>query len=1282
MSIVSNLTISGFKVFNNDCDGNETINATIGSSGIYKYQAASISSLSQTVYLTNGSARGGAQTVDTLSVMVETADVSDLVEINGYSATRGVGNTAGAYTIPWAVWASQAVSAPNVPQSAASGNSPAYTVDSAGAGAHYLTQVLIASTYNTNQSLSVIEGTNNLIIEIWNAGRTLKKATLTYYVVIVSSSTRLSSLIPALSPSVLVPGYSYSPVFDSRYCEYENQVYTLNVDPSATSMTLTPNATLSGSEAVIRITVSNPSTGAIISLAPLLSGQTSASFAIVDNASVDVSVTAPDGITVQRYVLSIQSDVSGNDLSGAVFSYYNTTSALTAFGTTTADWASTLNPTPANLAIYTEFSYINTIPNISYGVSVTLTAVDSGASVAVGSATPVPSSGTFLVPYSSLIQGARNTIVAKCISSTGVIKLYNFNIWLAGSDVSPSVSGNLSNISFISSQAILDPSNPFVSTTVVTSTSLNFTNATVGIPAYSVFMAPAVAGSVTLSIILNYNDYGSRFSTSIDNGVNWVPVGPLNSNISTDNWTLGAQRTASVSITVPASVVSGSPVQVLVASHLPAQTAPGYNSSNIYYGYLLNVYPTLANLNSLRLYSTETNAPISLTPVFNGNVLTYSAYIGTASAPTNKVNIATTFGSGSVVDWSIASATTAYVPGQALTSGATPLTITLGALPAAVSYTLYVRMWNATTPANESAYYTINLLNVDASLVLNSLSVYNQNNQDPVTGVWPAPSTPAVTIAPTFNANTFVYNAPISALNCAIQPTVLNPGVKTITISVNGGLPQVVVSGSYFRFPMSSRNIAVQLTITDNLTPSNSNSYMIFVYSTSADLNISLANFSGILNSAFSPVLPDGVVVTTPLTVASGGSASVTCSNALVPTTTFTATPEQSGTSMYLSTGLGFEPLAPGVASSVINLPPSSTTPTVVPVWMYANNNTSTGTYNFSITRVNDINNLLASMVLTNCTNFVFNPATQSYSGIILVAPNTQFSFTPTSASAYATIQYSFNGSALTNVVSGATVDITSTNYNPTPNTLIINVTSQAGIVRVYTFNILRNPNYYLSNLRVYTSRALALASTTSSTTDLVPINPSPFSPTFYTYSAEVLSNIDTAYVVLSKAPESSIAMSNATNIGLNASSEQVWAVPVQVTTTPQNTLVYAINPSAITVSVASVGSSVYNLAIVRQYPVATAQSISLSIGGLNIPLNSQLGVPTVFDPLVFTYTISSIYSGSVDVSIVGQGSNTYYLNGSPYYVPVGAVINVSHPIVVRVVNIDGSSSLYQISLL
>ena len=1279
MSIVNNLTISGFKILGSDCDGSDFINTDISSSNIYTYQAAAIaSSLSQTIYLANGSARGGAKTVDTLSVMVNTADPTDRVEINGYVATRGVGSggsTAGGYVINWAVWASQSTGSGGVPSSTAYGNTPAYFLTSGSGGSYSLNQVKIAATYNTNNSLSVTEGSNTLIIEIWNAARTTKKATLTYYVVIVSSSTRLSSLIPTLSPSVIVPGYSYSPAFDSDYCSYNSQIYILNVDPSATSMTLTPTTTVSGNGAVISITTPSGSV-----LAPLLSGQTSSSFAIADNDSVNVSVTAPDGTTVQQYVLSIQSDVSGNDLSGAVFSYYNTPSTTLPFDATAPAWLNSINPSSPNLLTNTQFSYLNTIFNATYGLSVTLTAVDSGSSVAVGSATPVVGSGTFLIPYSSLVQGAQNVIVCSCISSTGVVKLYNFNIWLAGSDLVNAAA--LANISFNSSQAVIDPSNPFTSSNIFTASSLaGITIGSTGLPIYTVYVA-ASSTYTPLVVNLTYTDNGSRFSTNqvstlqpnpILAPTGWIPTTPdanLNANTTTDNWTLGSLRTVTKNINVGV-LTPGTTEYLLVASHLPG--------SSLYYGYALEFVTPKANLSALSLASYETGAPITLNPSFSSLVESYTAYIGTAANPTNYVNLTTLFGSGIVADWSITDpgtgvGATPYNASNALTSGS-PLTINLGAL--ASSYILYVRLWNASSTGTQYAYYTLNLLNVDQSLLLSGLTVYQQVAPSSSTGLYPVPTT-TTALSPLFASGTFVYNTPVPSLYASIRPQVNNPGVKTIRISLNGATPVVVISGSYFNFPMNAREIAAEITVTDNLSPANSNSYLVFIYSNSNDLSLSLANFSGILNSSFSPALPDGVTVTAPLTVTSGGSTSVTCTNAPVSSTTFTGTPRQAGTSMYLSTPVGFEPLAPGVASSVISLIPNSAV--TIPVWMYANNNTSTGTFNFVITQLPDTNSYLSSMLLSNCSNFVFNPTTQTYTGIILVAPNTSFTFTPTTASTNATMTYTFNGSSSASVISGASVNLTSTNFLPSTNLLSIFVAPQSGPIRTYTFTIVRDANYYLSNLRVYDNLTAAQTSTSSTLTG-VAINPSPFSATFYTYSAEVVATVDTAYVVLSKSPESSITMTNATSKGLNLSGEQVWAVPVQVTTTPQNTLVYSINPSAITVSY-GVQSSVYNLAIVRQYPIATMQSFSLSTGGVTIPLRNQLGVPTTFDPLVFTYTISPVFSGSVDVSIVGQGYNTYYLNGSPYYVPVSVVIDGSHPIVVRVVNNDGSSSLYQVSLL
>ena len=80
--------------------------------------------------------------------------------------------------------------------------------------------------------------------------------------------------------------------------------------------------------------------------------------------------------------------------------------------------------------------------------------------------------------------------------------------------------------------------------------------------------------------------------------------------------------------------------------------------------------------------------------------------------------------------------------------------------------------------------------------------------------------------------------------------------------------------------------------------------------------------------------------------------------------------------------------------------------------------------------------------------------------------------------------------------------------------------------------------------------------------------------------------------------------------------------------------------------------------------------------------MKNQLGANIEFNPLIFTYTIQASNVGAVDVSITGQGYNSYYLNGTPYYVTTSVIINSAYPIVVGVVNQDGSSSTYQFSLL
>jgi hypothetical protein len=1313
MSIVNNLTISGYKAFG--LDGNapsDFINNTITSSNIYNYQQAAIaSSLSKTIYLegTTAGTRGGANTVDTLSVMLSTVDPAATVLINGYVATRGVGNggsTLGSYVIDWAVWPSQSVGSTagsTTPNVAPYGNYPAYTVTpgSPGTAPNTLTQVLLSGQYNSNNALNVSEGINNLVIEIISTvGGATVRTVLTYYVVIVSSSTRLSSLIPTLTPNDLLPGYSYSPAFNSNYNANTSQTYRLNVSPSSSSMTLTPTTTVAGNEARISIKAPN---GTI--LPTILSGTTSNSFAITDNNVVEVVVTSPDGVTKQTYVLSIQSDESGNNLSTALFSYYSNVSTLVPFegqdGRSTANpaasypasnasWLGEKNPmgnnaaTPAvqNLVSLQTFSYLNTIPNASFGLSVYLAAVDSGATVSIGDIT-MPVEGTFLIPYNSLTQGAANVITCKCTSSTGVVRTYTFSIWLAGSDVAPNVSGSLANISFNTSQAVFDSDTLFSPTIITTNSTLNFSTSTTGLTPYIVYVAPNVT-QVTLN--LTYNDLGSRFATSYNGPLN---TGNLNVNTPADNWTVQNPRSPLISSITSGTLTPGTSNYLLIASHLPGST--------LYYGYYIQFVTPKASLNSISLASTSTGAYINLNPSFTSINESYTSYIGTAAAPTSFVNLNTLFttvtGGFNGVDYLVVNATpaadpitTAYNANQRLTSN-TPITVTLKASPSDAvlpSYIVYVRMWSGvgTTPVL-LGYYTLNLLNIDQTLLLTNLAVYDQAIPNASTGVFPAPVTTGanngnklVPFNNPFVPSVFVYNAPISLLYAAIQPTVANPSVKTITITVGTEDPVSVASGSYYRIKITGRNIPVQITIIDNLSPANSNSYIVFIYSNSSNLKLSLANFKDIKNSDFNAPLPSS----TNNIAAIDPTGSYVCSNAAVSTTQFTGTPEQPGTSMWLGKTTGFELLAPGVPSSAISLIPNSAV--VTKIWMYGTNNTSTGNFNFSITQVPDTNSYLFSMLLTNCTNFSFDPLIQTYTQIELTAPNTSFSFTATAASSNSSLTYSFNSSTPIAVPSGNQITLLATNYLPNAsNNLVINVTPQTGVVRSYTFNIVRNANFYLSNLRVYTSSTAATASTASSTADSVLINPSPFNPLFYTYSSEVGPTIDTAYVVLSKSPESTITMTGASIFGLNASGNQVWAVPVQVTTTPQNALVYSINPSAITVS-AGGNSSVYNLAIVRKYPVATARTISLSAGGIPIPLRNQLGVATQYNSLVFTYTINPVFTGPLLVSIIGQGANTYNVNGITYYDPINTVIDVTHPVVIGVDNNDGSKSLYQFSLL
>jgi hypothetical protein len=1278
-TIVDYLTISGFKSFSSDCENSETVNVNITNGNIYSYQDSALlggSVAQKTIYLVNNAtatAKAGVRTVDTLSVMVRPTTTTDIVYINGYTATSGVGNGAGAIS-NWKVYAPQAASS-----SVGVANSPAYTVSTPAtpAGPQTLTAISLSTTYNSNYALEVVEGSNMINIQVWNSAGTTKKASYTYYVTIVSSNTRLVDLVATLNPA---GGSSYKPEFDSNYCQYDNQVYTLMVAPSATSMTLTPYTppinplSPTGINSIITIT---PPSGT--PLAPITSGTASSSFAIQDNDSLTVLVTSPDGITSQSYVLTIQSDVAGNNLSAATFSYYSSPSTLSAFDTTATSW-SPLVPNASNLLTNNEFSYLNTIPNISYGLSVFLSAVDSGASVSIGGVVK-PISGTFLIPYSSLNQG-QNIITCECISSTGSVKTYTFNIWLAGSDTAPLSSGILSNISFNPTVAVFDGDNLFTSSNYSVCASLADIVTKYGtstIPVYNIYVA-ASTSNTSVTVSLTYNDNGSRFSTKLGTAA-WDPTSieatpPAATNTGTDNWTRGSLRT--VTVTVPVNTLAPSNTNyLLIASHLPGSAA--------YYGYALQFVTPKANLSSINLSSSTTGASINLNPSFNSILQSYSAYIGTASAPTRFVNLSVLFPSAGInnVDYLVSNGTnnagTAYVAANALTSGASPVTVTLAASVAS-SYILWIRLWSPTS-ATLVGYYTLNLLNVDQSLLLSGLVVADQAPADTQTGIYPAPT--PVNLTPTFSATTFVYNAPVTTQYCSIKPTVSSPSSKSITISLNGSTPVAVTSGNYYLFPMNVIQIAVVITVYDNLTPTNSNSYTVFVYSNSSNLQLSLANFLNISNSNFSTPLPDGVTITSPITAAANN---ITCTNATVSTTQFKGRPVQAGTSMFLNTFTGFEVLSPDSYSNNITLTPGAVK--TIPIWLFATNRTSANYFNFQITQISDTNSYLSSMVLSNCSNFNFVSTTQTYNNITLNSPFTEFSFIPTTQSVNSSMTYTLNGSSPITVVSGNSVTVSATNFGSTPNTLLITVTPQSGIPRVYSFYISRVANAYLSNIRVYTSSTLAIASTLTSTTGTVDIVPSPFNPLFNSIASQVGPSFDTAYIVLNHAPESSITMSGGSRLsqngGVNSAGNEIWAVPVQVSTSPQNTLAYSINPAIINV-LAGTQSFSYNLSIVRQYPTAIASDIFLKnlITGLKVQLNTQQGAMTSFNSTTFAYTISATNGNTFELNVVGVGDNSYFYNGVEYFIPINVTINQTTPIVVQVrSNSDLSTSLYQISLL
>jgi hypothetical protein len=103
-NILENLTISGFKAFISDCQGNESVNTAIATPsvnnpGIYSYvETANLvagSANQKTIYLENAGTggKGGVRTVDTLAVMARLPNNStNVVKIGGYKAVFGLQN--------------------------------------------------------------------------------------------------------------------------------------------------------------------------------------------------------------------------------------------------------------------------------------------------------------------------------------------------------------------------------------------------------------------------------------------------------------------------------------------------------------------------------------------------------------------------------------------------------------------------------------------------------------------------------------------------------------------------------------------------------------------------------------------------------------------------------------------------------------------------------------------------------------------------------------------------------------------------------------------------------------------------------------------------------------------------------------------------------------------------------------------------------------------------------------------------------------------------------------
>lgn len=1319
-TIVNNLTISGFKVFGSDCDPNtsDIINTTIppnDSASIYQYQAAGLTS---TNLVSSGSGPAeppvitltkfgdstkiaGGKTVDTLSIMLKcnvlVTGSTPYILINGNVAQRGVGytsSTVNGYTLTdWNVYPPQSKNSNNVPSNTPSANSPAYTVDSAGVGPHRLTQVNLSGTYLNNYALNVVEGLNRVFIQVYDdEARTTLLGSYSYVVSIVSSSTQLASLVPTLVPVPSpLPGYSYSPAFNSDYCPFDNLSYTLNVLPSTTQMSLTPTTvispTTSGQNGEQVITIYAPGLDAPVIIK---STETSEVFDVSNGDIISVIVTAADGVTQQTYTIGVDFDLGNNNLLSAAFSYYQNNNSLIACDSTSASWKSGTvygrNPTTANLELYNSFSYINTIPNDQLGMIVNLTAVDLSSEITisvndVSSGVTVVGSGQFIIDTSSLINGLNN-IVCTCTSELGQSKNYSFKFWVGSS------SSALENIQV--EGGVFDSTTPFDSLNVATYATLGAlkTASDAGeLPTYNVYVTPS-STATTINIISVYSDDGSRIS--YNEGSSWVPTPINNYNTTSDNWTQGSDRSKSLSVPTNTSVAKSLTIATYVAEGLYSSSV---YTAGLYYGYRLNIYHLPAGLINLNLYNSNTEAAIPLNPSFQSAIQNYAAYIGNRVDPTNVVDIKVLYNNGSnyVVDYATTTSG-AYNPLKQLKNGVTT-TAELGSGAPQTEYIIYVRIYVSTSLGAPLSWYKLNLLNIDQSLVLTSLDIKTQSAPNTTTGKYPNPPTPGAvcTLSPVLNSSgTGLYSVPVPSLYCYIKPVVTNSNVKTITITIDGVEQPSVRSGTPVNFEMTGTSVPVIITVSDNLTPENFNTYVINVYSSSVDTRLAVVNFTDavIEGDTFTSKLPNGTTITS---ISSGTYTADTS----VTHTRITAVPVQAGSVMTLSYikstspsfAIGYETLVSGIPStSLIPLTPG----TVQTAKVYVQPNllsTLPSTFNFNITQIEDADSSLSDIVFTNCSPIVFIPTVLNYS-LSLINGNTTFQFTPSAASEYYdTITYVYNGGASTPIDSGdQSASITAANFA----VLTVTVTAQNGTSTTYTFNITRPINSFLTGLKLYTTRTLAIL---NGAAGLITLNPATFSSIVYSYAAEVGSTQDNVWAVVSHSSESSVAMSNGT-YDSNTGSNEVWSIPVTIVDST-NVLAYQVNPNTITVTAASVPSHVYQLSVFRERPTAVARSIQLNLydsastdpfkRGALIPLNDIDGNSTTFDPYTSTYTIPLSYNNeTIVVSVVGQGANVYFLQAVTYYEPLAYDITVSEPILVKVQSTVNTTEIntYQISLL